>query len=228
MTTGAGEVLAIIPARGGSKRLPGKNLMPWNGKPLIVHSIEHARAASLVTRVVVSTDDSEIKAVASATGAEVVDRPADLATDNATSESALLHALGHLESSEGYRPELVVFLQCTSPSRRPGDIDGAIRQLLADKADSLFSACRFERYVWRTINGAAEPINYDFRRRWRDQEFPAQYMENGSIYVVRREILEQTQNRLGGRMVIYEMPAEDSFQVDRIQDLRMHSATGHP
>lgn len=215
---GRPHVLAIIPARGGSKRVPRKNLLPWRGKPLIVHSIEHARAAALVERVVVSTDDPEIKAVAVAHGAEVVDRPPELATDAATSESALLHVLAELDDREGYRPDLVVFLQCTSPSRRAGDIDGAVRALVDQGGDSLLSACKFERYLWRVANGRAEPINYDYRRRWRDQDFPAQYMENGSIYVFRRDLFVQTHNRLGGRIVIYEMPHEHSFQIDHPGD----------
>ena len=122
-------VLAIIPARGGSKGIPRKNVRPLLGRPLLAHSIEHARQAPSVTRVVVSTDDAEIAAVARRFGAEVVDRPAEISGDAASSESALLHVLDHLRDAEGYEPDLVVFLQATSPLRRPGDVQGAIETL---------------------------------------------------------------------------------------------------
>ncbi|MBI4236643.1 MAG: acylneuraminate cytidylyltransferase family protein, partial [Chloroflexi bacterium] len=124
------RVLCIIPARGGSKRLPRKNLALLLGEPLVAHSIRHALEARLVQRVVVSTDDAEIASVAEQHGAEVVRRPAEIAGDTATSESALLHVLDHLERTESYHPDLVVFLQCTSPVRQRDDIDNAIRALL--------------------------------------------------------------------------------------------------
>src|SRR3954467_12096692 len=110
-------VLAIIPARGGSKGIPRKNVRPFLGKPLLAHTIEHARLAPSVTRVVVSTDDAEIAAIAGRHGAEVVTRPADISGDVAGSEAALRHVLDHLEAAERYEPDLVVFLQATSPLR---------------------------------------------------------------------------------------------------------------
>ncbi len=111
------DVLAIIPARGGSRRLPGKNLLDVAGRPLLIQSIEHAKTAKEVTRTVVSTDDPAIQAVSLAAGAEVILRPSELSTDTATSESALLHVLDYLKDQEQYQPDLVVFLQCTSPIR---------------------------------------------------------------------------------------------------------------
>ncbi|MBI2288033.1 MAG: acylneuraminate cytidylyltransferase family protein, partial [Chloroflexi bacterium] len=123
--------IAIIPARGGSKRIPRKNLLLLGGKPLLAYSIEHARQARRVDRTMVSTDDDEIAAVARQYGAEVVKRPPELSTDTATSEDALLHVLGYLEGKEHFTPDIVVFLQCTSPLRKPDDIDNAIGVLLA-------------------------------------------------------------------------------------------------
>jgi CMP-N,N'-diacetyllegionaminic acid synthase len=213
------EVLAIIPARGGSKRVPGKNLAPFEGKPLLAHSIEDALGAALVTRTVVTTDDAEIKKVALSFGAEVIDRPAELATDTATSESALAHVMSTLRDREGYEPDLIVFLQCTSPARDPNDIDEAIRTLDREKADSLLSVARFDKYIWQPGPDSASPINYDFRRRWRDQEFPPQYMENGSIYVFKPDVLRKTDNRLGGKIALFEMDASKGFQIDHAADL---------
>ena len=217
MTTPDG-VLTVIPARGGSKRIPRKNLSDFRGRPLVVHSIEDALGAESVTRVVVSTDDDEIASVAQRAGAEVIVRPEELSGDTASSESALLHVLDELREREGYQPELVVFLQCTSPCRDPEDIDAAIELLMAEGADSLLSVCRFKRYVWRVESGTAVPVNYDYRHRWREQEFPEQYMENGSIYVFRPTVLREGDNRLGGRIALYEMSRSKSLQIDEPGD----------
>lgn len=212
------HVIAIIPARGGSKRIPGKNLLPFKGKPLLAHSIEDALGSRYVERAVVTTDDPEIQRVAMEFGAEVIERPPELATDAATSESALLHALDELERESGYVPDLVVFLQCTSPARDPEDIDGAVEELMRAKADSLLSVCRFERYLWGVFDGQPRPINYDYQQRWRDQDFPPQFMENGSIYVFRPRVLREFKNRLGGRIALFEMSSDKSFQIDRPED----------
>ena len=123
------HVIALIPARGGSKGIPRKNLQSLAGKPLIAHTIEHARQARSVGRVVVSTDDAEIAAVSKQYGAEVVWRPAAISGDTASSESALLHALEYLQQTEGYESDLLVFLQCTSPLTLPEDIDGTVQAL---------------------------------------------------------------------------------------------------
>jgi CMP-N,N'-diacetyllegionaminic acid synthase len=219
------EVLAIIPARGGSKRVPGKNLAPFEGKPLLAHSIEDALGAALVTRTVVTTDDAEIKKVALKFGAEVIDRPAELATDSSTSESALVHVMDTLRDRDEYEPDLVVFLQCTSPAREPADIDEAIRTLDRENADSVLSVARFDKYIWRPGSDSASPINYDFRRRWRDQEFPPQYMENGSIYVFKPSILRENNNRLGGRIALFEMAQSKAFQIDHAEDFQRQSSS---
>jgi N-acylneuraminate cytidylyltransferase len=212
-------VLAVIPARGGSKRIPRKNLRLFNGEPLLVHSVKDALGSRVVDRTVVSTEDAEIRAVAERAGAEVIVRPLELANDTATSESALLHVLDVLRDDEGWEPDLVVFLQATSPARTSEDIDRAVAKLIEDGADSLLSACRFDKYVWALHPDGAAPINYDYHKRWRDQDFPPQYQENGSIYVFKPELLRTTSNRLGGRITIYEMSPEESFQIDHPADL---------
>jgi CMP-N,N'-diacetyllegionaminic acid synthase len=215
------EILGVIPARGGSKRIQRKNLMPLAGMPLVGHSVRHLKAANCVSRAIVSTDDPEIAAVAREGGAEVVMRPDALADDKATSEAALLHVLDHLRAEEGYEPRLVVFLQATSPVRRSGDIDLAVGQLEREDADSLFSACRNTKLLWRVNDGTASPLNYDFRARRREQDFAPEYRENGSIYVFRPERLRRDHNRLGGRIAIYVMPEWASFQVDEPGEARL-------
>ena len=217
------HTVAIIPARGGSKGIPRKNLRLLAGKPLIAHTIEHVRQARSVDRVVVSTDDPEIAAVSEQYGAEVVWRPAEISGDTASSESALLHALEYIQQTEGYEPELVVFLQATSPCRLPEDIDGAVQTLLECNADSVFSACA-EHFTgrWRIgPDGTAFPVNFKPGRRPLRQDYPIEYLENGSIYVFRPWVLRQTGNRMGGKIVIYDMPALRSLQVDKLADLEL-------
>lgn len=218
------EVLAIIPARGGSKGLPRKNILPLLGKPLLAYTIEHARHSRLVNRVVVSTDDEEITQVARSYGAEVVHRPAVISGDEASSESALLHVLEHLRDQENYWPDLVVFLQCTSPIRQPGDIDRAIQQLLAEGADSLLSGVPFHLFIWRRVNGNVEAIDYDPARRPRRQERPAEFIENGSIYVFKPWVLQELGNRLGGKITLFEMDEDSLVDINTARDFALCEA----
>ena len=218
--------LAIIPARGGSKGIPRKNITPVGGRPLLAWSIEHAKATPEITRIVVSTDDPAIARVAQECGAEVVVRPAELGGDTATSESALLHVLDTLRDAEDYEPDLVVFLQATSPLRRPGEISRAVRTLLDEEADSLFSAMPVHGFVWRRERGERvwRSFSYDHRNRQRRQDAPEDVVENGSIYVFRPWVLRREGNRLGGRIAVHRMDPVDSFQVDEPADLTLVEA----
>jgi N-acylneuraminate cytidylyltransferase len=210
--------VAIIPARGGSKRIGRKNVLPLNGEPLVAHTVRHALQATEVDEVIVSTEDDEIAAIAEASGATVIARPPELADDRATSESALLHAL---DARGGEDPELVVFLQVTSPVRRPGDIDAAVRQLRQSGAESLLSVCRDRGLFWVADADGARPTNYDPHDRPREQDMPPQYRENGSIYVFRTPVLREGGARLGGRVELYEMDAWSSVQIDEPEDVRL-------
>ena len=215
------NIIAIIPARGGSKRVPRKNIIPLGGKPLIAYSIEHAKRSKLVSRIFVSTDDDEISCISEKYGAEVIRRPAEISGDISSSESALIHTLNYLKTKNRLEPDLIVFLQCTSPLRDKNDIDNAINTFIQEGADSLFSAFRFNKYIWQRKDGSVSPINYDYHHRWREQEFPYQVQENGSIYIMKPWILEKCKNRLGGKIAIYEMDALSSLQVDEYEDISL-------
>ena len=221
METNSLDTVCLIPARGGSKGLPGKNIRPLGGKPLLAHTIEQARAARLVRRVVVTTDDAEIAAVAQQYGAEVVWRPAEISGDTATSESALVHALDDLQNNQHYTPDLVIFLQCTSPIRQPGDIDQAIQTLLDQQADSLLSVFASHRFLWQMEDQRPRSVNYDYRARPRRQDRKPEFMENGSIYVFRPWVLRELNNRLGGKIAVYEMDFWSSFEIDDLTDLEL-------
>ncbi|MDH7515003.1 MAG: acylneuraminate cytidylyltransferase family protein [Bacteroidota bacterium] len=215
------EIIAIIPARGGSKGIPRKNLVVVGGAPLLAHSIRQARACPRIGRVFVSTDDDEIARTARSEGAEVVMRPAWTAVDTASSESALLHALDEYRTVHGSDPSLVVFLQATSPLRGRDDISNAIGLLEREGADSLFSACTLEGFLWRRSADGLYSFSYDYRRRPRRQEAPEDLMENGSIYVFKPWVLREHENRLGGKIAVYCMDRLHSFQIDTPEDIAL-------
>lgn len=191
------------------------------GLPLVAHSVRHALAATSVEVVLVSTDDAEIAGIARDLGAEVVVRPPELAADAVSSESALIHALDERVRMGEFDPELVVFLQCTSPVRRPGDIDAAVAALDEGDADAVFSAVRDRALYWSAGPEGVAPVNYDPLRRLREQDMATQLRENGSIYVVRTESLRETGNRLGKRRHMYEMDLWSSFQIDAPEDVEL-------
>lgn len=210
---------AIIPARGGSKGIPRKNLADLCGKPLLAYTIEDAVAAPEVEAVFVSTDCAEIAAVATQFGAAVIHRPAELSGDTASSESALLHALDAIRDQHDGDPDLVVFLQATSPLRPLGAVSDAIQTLVREAADSLFSASPLHGFVWQIEDGTPHPLGYDYDHRPRRQEAPRQVEENGSIYVLRPWVLRSKGNRLGGKMAVFLMDALFAAQVDQPEDL---------
>ncbi len=209
------KIIAIIPARGGSKGIPHKNIKMLAGKPLIAWTIEQSRNSKLVSRTIVSTDDEKIAAVAKKYGAEVIMRPMELARDTTPTEPVLQHVLDVLKEKEKYIPEYVVLLQCTSPLREKNDIDNAIATLQKEQADSLLSVCKNHAFLWepREQGKGAAPLNYDFEKRPRRQEMQ-QYRENGSIYVTKTEILKKEKNRLWGKIALYVMGDMNSNEVD--------------
>lgn len=216
------QILAIIPARGGSKGIPRKNLKLLAGKPLLAHSILHAKQTPSVNRIVVSTDDAEIAAVSREWGAEVVPRPPEISGDTATSESALLHALDYLEQKDGYEPDLVVFLQATSPMRQGGEVQAAIETLRRENADSLLSVSPLNGFLWRVEkDGSVRSFSYDYRNRPRRQDAPEDLIDNGSIYIFKPWVLRQYDNRLGGKIALHRMGTLDSFQIDTPADFEL-------
>ena len=214
------ECLAIIPARGGSKGIPRKNLRMIAGRPLVAWTIEAALKAKHVTRTVVSTDDAEIAAVSRSFGAEVVVRPNEISGDTASSESALLHTLAQLERDESYRPELLTFLQCTSPLIEGGDVDGAIEALTREQADSALSVCRFNHFAWKkTQDGGATGINHDKSFRPRRQDREPQYLETGAVYVMRTNGFKAAKHRFFGKTAMHEVPGARAMEIDEPHEL---------
>lgn len=215
------KTIVIIPARGGSKGLPRKNVLPICGKPLLAWNIEAAMASDKVEGVYVSTDDPEIAQIARAYGAGLIDRPVELAGDAATSESALLHGLDYLVEN-GVNPDLLVFMQCTSPLTATEDIDCAIRTLIDEGADSCLTASNFHYFVWnQNEDSSADGINHDKRFRPRRQDREPQYAENGAIYVMKVDGFREAEHRFFGKTVLSLMPAERCAEIDESVDLKV-------
>ncbi|WP_375503741.1 cytidylyltransferase domain-containing protein [uncultured Jatrophihabitans sp.] len=205
-------VVAVIPARGGSRGVPGKNVSLVGGRALVARAVDAARRAELVDRVLVSTDDRLIAEVAREAGAEVVVRPDELAGDTASSESALLHAL------DTSAPEAVVALlvQCTSPFLDSGDLDCVARPVLDGEADCAFTAAPSHGFLWRP-DGTG--INHDPVHRARRQDRPVELRETGAAYAMRISGLRRHGHRFFGRVLPVVVDAGRTLEIDEPDDL---------
>jgi len=214
------QTIAVIPARGGSKGLVNKNIHPVAGLPLLAWTVLQARESSLVDRVFVTTDDPAIAEVARRYGAGVIDRPSEISGDKASSESAIRHALDVVAVDHGIVPGIVVFLQATSPLRKPGDIDRSIEVFRAEGADSLISVTKADDLtIWECRDDVWSSVNFDYRNRGMRQDRPAQYIENGSIYLFTPEVLRRHGNRIGERLAVYTMEFWQTWEIDTIEEV---------
>lgn len=220
----SGLTVAVIPARGGSKAVPRKNVRRVGGVPLIQRAVRAAAAADQVDLVIVSTDDDEIAAVSSAAGARVIRRPAGISGDTASSESAVLHALDTLHDA-GEKVEVVVFIQATSPFIPSDRIDVAIDGVRTGGYDSMFSAYETYGFLWRHDGDqAAAAINHDAAHRPRRQDREPHYLETGAFYVFRADGFRRAGHRFFGRIGIVEVPERTAIEIDDEQQLDVASA----
>ena len=208
------SVVGIVPARGGSRAVPRKNLAPVAGEPLIVHTIRAALAAGSIDRLVVSTDDDEIAEVALAAGAEVVKRPAELALDESTTEEALLHALDILGPPE---PAYVVTLEPTSPLRTSALIDDCVRLAQERGADAVMTVSETRAIHGRLEEGRFIPLERGQPRR-RQLRAPL-YRESSTVYVTRTAYLRDTRSVVGDRVYALVVPEEEAIDINSELDL---------
>lgn len=217
------RTVAIIPARGGSKQVPRKNVQRVGGVPLVARAVRAATAAG-VDLVVVSTDDAEIGEIAAAAGARIIRRPSEISGDTATSESAILHALDELEA-QGERFDVVAFVQATSPFIPSDALAAAVAEVRADRADSVFSAYETYGFLWRREDDAhAQAINHDAAHRPRRQDREPHHLETGAFYVFRAEGFRESRHRFFGRTLIAEVPEWTAIEIDDEQQLRIARA----
>jgi N-acylneuraminate cytidylyltransferase len=216
------NIIAIIPARGGSKGIPKKNIIDFCGRPLISWTIEEAQRCKYIKDIYVSSDDNEILKIAKEEGAKIIKRPIKLATDTSSAEEALQHAIVYIERVEKKDIELVVFLQVTSPLRTSQDIDKSIEMFLSKEVDSLFSATEMQDFcIWQKKARRLVSLTYDYKNRGRRQDRPPLYLENGSIYIFKPNILKEYNNRLGGKIAMYLMDYWKSYEIDKVPDLEV-------
>jgi CMP-N-acetylneuraminic acid synthetase len=220
------KILAVIPARGGSKGIPRKNLQMLLGKPLIAYSIHAALQARTIRKTVVSTDDESIAHLARQYGAEVpFVRPPHLSTDTATSVSVVQHAVRHLSNTKEYWADIIVCLQPTSPLRSAQDIDQAVTLCVRTGADSVVSLCRADHHPYwmkKVVGNRVYPLmEVDDEQYPRRQDLPPAYQLNGAVYVTRRHILLEQERLLGANTLAYIMPRERSVDIDTPIDLKL-------
>jgi CMP-N,N'-diacetyllegionaminic acid synthase len=215
------DFLTLIPARGGSKGVPGKNLRLLAGMPLIGWSIQQVIDSDAATRLAITTDDQEIANYAASMGAEVIERPFELAGDTATSESALIHAIHTLPEADSQAH--LIFLQATSPIRLTASLDRAIDQYLTNRCDSVVAVVPASPFLWTESGSVARP-SYDIENRLRRQEFDAKdgcFRETGSLYITGRDSLLRTSNRISGRVSLFKMAEVEGVDIDTELDFQI-------
>ena len=214
------NIIAVIPARGGSKGIPNKNIIDFNGKPLIAWSIEQALASPHVSEVYVTSDSPGIRKIAEQYGATSVIRSKKTSSDTATSESAIKELI---ESLKIY-PDAILFMQATSPLRTTEDINQAIKKFKKKKYDSLFSACELgDVCIWEDSEEGLKSVNYNYKSRNRRQDMDFQIVENGSFYLFKPYILLTSNNRLGGKKGFSLMDPWKIHEIDDYDDLELCS-----
>jgi N-acylneuraminate cytidylyltransferase len=210
------KIVALIPARGGSKGIPAKNIRDFAGKPLVYWAILAAQLTEKIEKVYVPTDCLSIKEVVESfnlSKVEVIDRSPATATDIAPTESVML------EFADKVNFQTLVLIQATSPLLTSTDLTKAIEQYRTGRYDSMLSVVRQRRFLWdNDQTKGAFPLNYDYRARPRRQDFEGYWVENGALYITERQGLLRTRNRLNGRIGLYEMPGYNYHELDEEGD----------
>lgn len=216
----APRVLAVVPARGGSKGVPGKNLAEVAGVPLVTRAVRACLAAPTVTDVLVSTDSHEIAEAARAAGAEVVRRPAALSGDTATSESALLHALDRFEELHSTEVRVVLLVQCTSPFLHPDDVESVAAAVATGPADSALTVAPFHGFLWRAAAGdGGHGVNHDKAVRPRRQDRPQDLLETGAAYAMDAAGFRRARHRFFGHTLPVPTDPARVLEIDDPHDL---------
>ncbi len=210
--------LAFIPVRGGSKSIPLKNIKLINGKPLVYWTAKAANDASCVDKVIIATDSREIKETVlgfNLPKLEIYDRNPQNASDTASTESVMLE---YIEKSDLKNDDKFFLIQATSPMLKSSDIDGMYEKLISSDADSIFSGVIEKRFYWTESEDGAAPVNYNYRKRPRRQDYKGMILENGACYINSVANIVREKNRLSGKIITYELPAYTSFEIDEELD----------
>ena len=213
------KTLIVIPARGGSKRIPRKIVRIMCGKPLIVYSMENARALreklNLDVDVTVSTDDEELAGIVKNRGIDVVARPAELATDNVTLDPVIFHALSVMEEKKQVTYDVVITMQATSPTLKADTIAKAIEYFASNEYDTVLSATNRPHLSWKIGSDGSYEKNYE--KRLNSQELPANYIETGGFLITKRSCVTKN-GRIGKSVSIFEIPEDEAVDIDTYSD----------
>lgn len=216
------NIIAIIPARGGSKGIVGKNIKLLNGKPLICHTIKEALKSKYLGTIFVSTDNPKIAEISKKCGANVIERPPELAADDSSTIDAIYHAIDIIKCN--YIPDIVVLLQPTSPLRSTNDIDAAIELFLNMDCDAVISMCKVEHplyWYFKIENDDLKPLFGDEYLKMRRQDLPDVYRPNGAIYITTVKNLYKNNGFYCDKSVPYIMPPERSIDIDEEIDFKL-------
>ena len=198
------KIIAIIPARGGSKGIPKKNIKNLAGKPLISYTISEVKKSKFISKVIVSTDNKQIEKIAKNLGSETIIRAKKLAQDNSSSLSVVQHVIKNLELSNNFDTDIIVLLQPTSPLRTVTDIDSAIKLFLKSKCDSVIGMSEVTHppeCMYRMTNNKIEPLIKTKIKSKRRQDMPKTYQINGSIYICNRDLIMKKHTMFGKNIV---------------------------
>jgi len=214
------EILSIIPARGGSKGIPLKNIVLINKKPLLYYTVNASLKSKLVTRTIVSTDHQGISNIAKGLGSEVIKRPKKLANDHISLEPSISQILDHLKKTENYKPDIILILQNTSPLRNSKHIDEALTLLKKRNYDSILSGFSYYTFRWKKRkDSTVKPLNYNPKKRPNHQKMDEQLYENGALFATTYDAFKKNNCRISGRIGFYKMPIELSYNIDTFDDL---------
>ena len=220
------EYVVIIPARGGSKGVPKKNIKNFLGKPLLQHSIDYAKQSQLVSQIILTTDSDEIMNIGKNNNITIVDRPKELSNDNASTESAIEHVISLFKFSSN---TIFILLQPTSPLRPKNSLDKMIGMFNKKKYDSMLTLSPIHPLTWKIKNQNPECM-YDYLNRPRRQDFDKNdliYDENGSVYIFTNQIFSKVNNRLGGKIGYYIFDEEYGKQIDTPLDFELLETIGN-
>lgn len=214
------NINAIILARGGSKGIKNKNIISFCRFPLIFWTINQCLKTSAIDDVWVSSDSKEILNLSKKYGAKTLLRPKELSLDTSSSEEAWIHAINYIEKKTNKTLDYIVAPQITSPLREPNDFSKAIKSIIKFEADSLLSVCKIKDFfIWQKVNKKLQSVNYNFNDRKPRQQIKSKYLENGSFYIFKPEIIKKFKNRLGGTIIKFEMARHKMFQIDEHEDI---------
>ena len=211
------KIVAIITARGGSKGIKDKNLINLKGHPLISYSIGYAKSSSLIDRVFVTTDSEKISDTALKLKSEVIKRPKYLSGDFVMNDLAVVHAIKYIEKNLNYNFDYVIFLQPTTPMRKIGELDEAVKFCINKKLDTVFSSLDYKPFLWTKNKGKLIPVSFNPRKRKRRQNI-TDINETGSYYITQKSIFLKHKNRFGKKILNFNSEFHSFFEIDDLKD----------